>query len=365
MQQSAKFSRLRAATAMFNQSLFISHKNFYFALMETLIFLSAMVLLNVVFGDGNRFITMGLHPFWIIVLLVTLQYGPKEALVAALLSSFFLLVGNLPEQNLTETMYGYLLRVTFLPFLWIVTALVLGGLRSRQMVEKQHLMERLSNSEEANNATVKAYNSLKQAKERLELRLAEEKRSVLTVYNIAKSLEILDPADALTEVSKLVKAAFNARQFSLYRCDGEGLRLEVAQGWETPNAYVSQFNPASALARNILEKKCVLSIINEEDELLLDGQGILAGPIFDVKTGKIFGMLKIEDIAFMDMGIRTHETFRIVCEWIGHVYANVERYQSMHNRSIQIQPSRNQEVKLMPAGDMPPYPILVPVSIAV
>src|SRR5579863_4119153 len=106
------------------------------AIVEIAVFLSAVVLLDFMFGDGTRFINTTLHPFWIIVLLVTVQYGPIEALIAALLSSAVLLVGNLPEQSLNETMYQYILRVTFNPTLWIMTALILGSLRARQRAER-------------------------------------------------------------------------------------------------------------------------------------------------------------------------------------------------------------------------------------
>src|SRR5689334_3642047 len=89
-----------------------------FALIESVAFLSMLVLCNILFGDGMRFIQMSLHPFWIIVLFVTVQYGPGEALVTALLSGVFLLAGNFPEQHFSEGMYEYLFRVMYLPFLW-------------------------------------------------------------------------------------------------------------------------------------------------------------------------------------------------------------------------------------------------------
>src|SRR5579884_1202366 len=113
------------------------------AVAETIVFLSLALLAGHLVGNGNRFIGMPLHPFWIVVLVMTLQYGAAEALMAAVLSSLFLLVGNLPEQALTESLYDYYLRVTWLPFLWIATALALGSIRSRQLSQKQALVEKV------------------------------------------------------------------------------------------------------------------------------------------------------------------------------------------------------------------------------
>ncbi len=43
-------------------------------------------------------------------------------------------------------------------------------------------------------------------------------------------------------------------------------------------------------------------------------------------------MIKIEEIGFTEMGIRTHETFRIICAWIASVYVNIDKYQTALNK---------------------------------
>lgn len=335
MEKSQSSSGHPATTSSTEHLAHIKNKPFYFAFVETVLFLSVLVGINAYLGDGDRFITMSLHPFWIIVLLVTFQYGPREALMAAVLASLFLLVGNIPEQNLTEVVYEYILRVVYLPFLWIATALALGSLRFRQIREKQSLQEGLETAEKAKDEIAKAYKLLKQTKEMLELRLAEEKCSVLTVYNIAKSLETINPADAIAEIMKLVQLSLKPTKFSLYRYEGNGLFLEICHGWEDgAMQYAREFGNANPLTASIVGQKRMLTVANEEDEVILDSQGMLAGPIIDESTGLIFGMLKIEEIAFMDMGIRSHETFRIVCEWIGRICANIEKYQSLQGHLI-------------------------------
>jgi hypothetical protein len=297
------------------------------AIVETLVFLVTVVALNLAFGDATRYIGMPLHPFWIIVLLISVQYGPAEGLAAALLSTAFLLVGNLPEQSLAETMYEYILRVSFSPFLWIVTALVLGSIRARQLDERKGLLEQLWKSEEASAAIVESYKVVKQSKERLELRLAEERRSVLTMYEVAKSLETLDAAEAMAGIEQLVVVALNPKKFSLYRWKGNALCVDTSYGWTSDEEFTQKFHVNSNLVRQALRKSRVLSISREDDEALLDGQGMLAGPIVDEQTGELLGMLKIEETGFTDMGIRTRETFRIVCAWIARVYVNVDAHQ--------------------------------------
>jgi hypothetical protein len=307
------------------------------AIIETLCFLVVALVIDLMCGDGNRFADMPIHPFWIIVLLVTVQYGPIEALMAALLSSAFLLVGNLPEQSLTETMYEYILRVTLTPFLWIVTALVLGSIRARQREERRSLQNQLWKSEQAAAAIIENYKSAKQSKERLELRLAEERCSVLTVYDVAKSMDTFEPAAAMAGVERLVRVAINPKKFSLYRWKNNALSLDSAYGWDKDDEFERKYSGNSLLVRRVLKDNQVLSIVREDDERVLEGQGMLAGPIIDEESGSIFGMLKIEEAAFTDLGIRTHETFRIVCAWIARVCVNINKYEEAIARASGVQ----------------------------
>lgn len=297
------------------------------AIIETLLFLSAILLLNIFIGDGNRFTNVSPHPFWIIVLLITLKYGVAEAIVAAILASIFLIAGNLPEQSLTETMYSYILRVLSLPFLWVVTALILGGIRTSQLNEMNVLNKKLKKSNHVVKTITDGYNAVKSSKEQLELRLASEKCSIFTVYEIAKSLETHDPLEIPAAISHLVKAALNPAKFSIFLFKDNILRMDMAHGWKKLDAYDTQFAANSALANNILNKKHpILSVVNEADESILMGQGVMAGPIFNKSTGKVFGMLKIEEIKFSDVSIKTQETFQLVCEWIAYIYTNAEKH---------------------------------------
>lgn len=305
------------------------------AIVETSVFLSVLTLLNMVIGDGSYLSSISPHPFWIIVILVTLQYGANEAIAAAILSSIFLLAGHLPEQYLTETMYEYVLRILSLPFLWIVTALVLGSVRSRQINELKSLKENLKKSKHATNTITEGYKSVKQLKENLELRLAAEKCSILTVYEVAKSLETTNPSEVSAAITRLVNIALNPVKFSIFCVKEQGLQLDISYGWNDTDAYHTKFNMATNLAQSILQKNNeVLSVINEHDEAILMGQGIMAGSIVDKRTGKVFGMLKVEEMKFADIGSRTRETFMLVCEWIAYVYTNQEKYEAINSNTL-------------------------------
>jgi len=296
-------------------------------------FLVAVVLLDEVFGSGDRMIHAKVHPFWIVVIVVTLQYGMTEALIAAGMASVFLLAWHMPEQALSETMYEHLFRMLELPLLWCASALVLGGIRTRQVHEKDALNDRANQASAAMQNMTQAYRSVKQVKEQLELRLASERCSMLTVFELAKSLETRDADLAFAGVDRLICGALNPKKFSIYLWNGESLNLKSQTGWQASDSFHSVFDGESALVESLIHKRqAVLSVTHEEDEQILQGQGMLAGLMMDPTSGAVHGMLKIEEIDFAGLNLHTHEIFRVICEWIAMVQSNLIAYREVENR---------------------------------
>lgn len=79
------------------------------------------------------------HPFWIPVLLVSLQYGTISGFIAAAVAIAISLFSGLPEQDIGENLFAYFLRVLGQPMLWIGVALLVGQFRMRQLGAKHEL----------------------------------------------------------------------------------------------------------------------------------------------------------------------------------------------------------------------------------
>ena len=109
------------------------------AFLEITLFLALALAIDWLFLDGTRFHSMSLHPFWILVLLVTVQYGTNAGLFAALASTVALLAGNVPIQAAFQDRFQWLFEIMRLPLLWFLTAVTLGELRMRQIRERELL----------------------------------------------------------------------------------------------------------------------------------------------------------------------------------------------------------------------------------
>ncbi len=159
------------------------------ALLEIALFLIGMLVLDFVLFDAphTRFFATCLHPFWIIVLLVSAQYGTKEGLVAAIASSAVLLIGNMPEQTINQDMYDYLFLVAKTPLSWLVAAVILGELRQKHIRERAELQQSLADSQEREDRITHSYQFVKDLKEKLELRIAGQLRSSVAAYQAARA----------------------------------------------------------------------------------------------------------------------------------------------------------------------------------
>src|ERR1051325_8904394 len=101
------------------------------AIVEPFAFLGIALLLDQFYFAGNRFWTLEPHPFWLLVALVSVQYGTNEGVFAAAASAIVLLSGKLPVQSIDTDFYAHVLHLGARPLLWLVSAIMLGELRNR------------------------------------------------------------------------------------------------------------------------------------------------------------------------------------------------------------------------------------------
>ena len=77
----------------------------------------------------------------------------------------------------------------------------------------------------------------------------------------------------------------------------------------------------------------VLCLANPEHEALLQGEGVLAGPIVSQDEGMVIGMLKVEGIAFTELHPSAIGNFRVVCDRIGVALDHARRLERLRSRA--------------------------------
>ncbi|MBP2229632.1 hypothetical protein J2847_002931 [Azospirillum agricola] len=297
------------------------------ALIELALFFGVALGLDWAFGSGLRFEGVQPHPFWIPVLLLAIQYGTNEGVLAALVAAAALRLGNLPEQTIAQDLYQHLFTLTREPILWLVAGVLIGELRMRQIREREELRAELALARREAEAITRSHRALKSVKEGLETRVAGQLRTVFTLYQASKSIDRLDEGEVMLGVADLIRTVMKPDKFSLFLLNGDTLESVTNEGWDDErDSYARWFDNQSALFATVIGRQRQLCVTAPEDERILAGEGVLAGPLVSGDTGEVVGMVKIESLGFTDLSVNTVENFRILCEWIGTALSKARQY---------------------------------------
>lgn len=310
------------------------------AVLEMIFGLAVLLALDILALNGTRYWHVNPHPFWIVVLFIACKYGTREGLVAALASSIALLFGNLPEQSLDQDSYDYLLTVLKMPLLWLVASVGFGELRQMHIREREYLEGALIGAQEREQSIAQSYEWVKQLKDQLELRVAGQLRSAITIYRAAKKMETLSPTEALEALEELVSSALAPQEFSIYLLNDKGLALSVMHGWKEEDTWRRHFDQKDPLFQAVVGQREVVCVANADHERILSGQGLIAGPLIDRDTDEVVGMLKVEKMNFTDLHLSNIQAFTTIGEWAGMTIANARKYQTAKEGSL-INPDHN------------------------
>lgn len=304
------------------------------ALAEMSLFFAIFLAWDLFFGLGDRMVDNITHPFWVIILLMSVQYGTIEGLVAVFLSTVVIYLFNFPEQYIDESYFEYQFRIYKLPFLWLFATLLVGELQGRKQRQFEELKIKFVSSELREKEIARAYEFLRTTKERLEGRLAGQLRSSISTYQALKSLEETKPAKVLLGLEGIVRSIMEPKKFSVYALGHTGLEASINSGWEEEDNFIRRFPQDSELYLNIVGRQKMLCALRREDQKILNREGILAAPLIDEESKAIFGMLKIEELEIDELNLSNIESFRLICESAGLAYANAMNYQKLQRNAI-------------------------------
>ncbi|UCD11486.1 MAG: GAF domain-containing protein [Nitrospinaceae bacterium] len=310
-------------------------KNWVSFFVEIVVLIGGLLLLDQFFLAGDRLWAIHPHPFLLVVLLAAVQYGTNQGLLTALLASAALLVGNMPEQLMTQDIYDYLLEVTYRPILWFGSAVVFGGFRDRMFREKRDLELRLAHSQKQAEVFSAAYKSLDRERHRLETQLSGQSKTLLTWHQAAKGMERLEHDGNLSQILTVIENVMQAGKCSWYVLRNSKLKKDSHKGWSEDEAYADTFGPDSPLFQEVVGRQRVVCVTALEDEKVLANEGLLAGPLINVETGEVTGMIKIEQLAFTGLNLTSIETFKVLCEWLGTHFGAHTRMVNAKQQMIQ------------------------------
>ena len=247
------------------------------------------------------------HPYWIPVLLLSLQYGTVSGLTAAAVAVGLRSYAGFPEQGGSETYFGYLLKIWIEPIMWIAAAVFLGQFRMRQISRHQDLIYQVSELANQRAALADYSRNLRTHCTALERQIAS--RSEPGAIQILHTIEQIRSDgtghlgtrldDALT---KLLHLALPGAKATVYCADSTGLRMAASAGHDGGEPPQPVFAAAAPVFKTIVGEGRGVSVLSKEGEACLAGSGLAAAPVFatalSAPNGKraVAGMIKIETI---------------------------------------------------------------------
>lgn len=306
------------------------------AWLELVLCYGVLILIDVFFFDYGRYWDVNPHPFWLVTLVLACQYGTKEGLVAAIIGCLLYLIGDWPgpEQAFDQDRYNYVFNVFLQPIIWLVTAVLFGELRQRHIRERETLESELQESRDREDRITRAYEQVKEIKSGLEMRTATQIRSSLAAHRALRTMDVLNEAEALRGIEQLMHAVVDAKKFSIFLLTDQGMQARVMHGWREEDKLARTVPANAALYHAVLEQGRAVSVLNQDDERLLQSQGMLAVPLKDNDSGQTFGMIKLESLPFTELNFHTIETLLAVGELGGMTFTNLRKYEEVQAGSM-------------------------------
>ncbi len=299
------------------------------AVLELLAFFALAFAIDFALFGGGRFQAVQPHPFWIPVILLSVQYGTSEGLLAAVTSTVALLLGALPPQLFGQDIFDYLAGVSATPLMWCIAAIVVGELAARRRRRLEQTERALAETREEADGLADAYANARQTKDRLEARLAGELKTTLALYEGARAVERASAGDVLRGAVDLTRGVLGPEKFSIFLLNGDMLEAAVQEGWTADDTFTRCHTADSALYQAIVAEGRQLCAAYKDDADVLAGEGVLAAPLAGGPGGRPVGMLKIESLSFAELTTSAIENFRLAADWIGAALERARRQEAL------------------------------------
>lgn len=292
------------------------------AIIEMALFFAVALMIDQSFFEGDRFYDVKPHPFWALILVMTVFYGTAEGIICALLSSFVLLFYNMPPAQFNQDPFSYVLAVSVQPMLWLAVATIIGGFHDLRVGTIERVSTLYKKTKEREETISQAYKKVESLAKNLEKQLIGELSGQTAVYVAANNLTSADPHKAYEAIADMFTNGIGAEKLSLYFLNDNRLELTFRRGWAEGESFGTNFKAGSALFNAIVGEGRVLFLSNAVDETILDGEGLLAAPLFHQHTGEVIGMVKVERLPFTSLNQTTVHLFKTLACWVGTVTVN-------------------------------------------
>ncbi len=310
-------------------------------LVETLF---AFIVLNAVntlaYPRDIGFLHMALHPYWIVVLLMSAQYGFGAGVLSGLIAMLHILFfsfGTLPDrlrlEEFAET--GGLL----LPISLLSAGVVLGGIRERQIGKETAQAEKCETLQRERDRLAELQEASEKARRILEAKVVGQSTTMKTLYEEVRKLETLNRGEVYRGCLDILAAHFQVEKSSIYLREGDYYILKMARGWDSAAMAEGKVPVAGNVMNLAIEERKMLTVqdvIRRKDASRYEaqfGRFLAMVPLFG-QGEKAEGVINIEKIDFMAFNRANLELIDLVANWTSRAIGNIDYLERLKKGSL-------------------------------
>ena len=243
---------------------------------EMLVIFAALLAIDHLLLGGGAFRQLNPNPYWLPVLVMAITYGTGMGLVAGAIASAIWLSWPHDWQHLSDH-FEMQLRLSIMPLLWMVTALVVGEVTASRMSRLAAHEERHQAMDHNWQRLAEVIARLTSINRKLQVRIATEQRTVNQAVAAAIGLAEPDPAHQIDAIAKLIALAAQTEDFTFY--DVRAGQVVARFAGRDATGRPSDLS-RSALAQSLLEEPRLLHEGRTSDQGILAHFGLIALPVF-------------------------------------------------------------------------------------
>ena len=287
------------------------------------IFAALMIIERLVMTPGD-FAKLQPHPYWLPVILLSLQYGTADGVLAAAVAIIAgLLIGS-PTQGVGEEYYRYLIRVWAVPIGWITSAILIGEIRARQRSQMVELRRELKTTRTQAEDITRHCHRLEDKIQRLEREFATVEANSLD--SLTASLEDLARGDVIAWTSALARVhhgLMGTGAISIVLRNDHTL-AQVARVSSPPDAsHDAEPEPADLLpvVEAVIASRRTLCALRGDEAAILDGIAAMAAPLIAEPGGRVLGVVVLDAIAPERLTGDTENRLKLLAREVAHALA--------------------------------------------
>lgn len=282
-------------------------------IIEALFFLAIIIVISLLAGNPG-FINSNFHPFYFVILLITIRYGYGKGAFSMLFSSIFYIFFYLAQRGYTEfyvfweECYQPVTFVAFWMFIGLLVDIDKKKIENLTADKKRQLKSLLDKEKE-----IKTLNAINK---NISNELITSDQSFNILFEKTKNLfteDIMILYHAAHDI--LIKTIQASEAYILY-LDGD--RFIIASPDNVPKGW-SYFDAHNQEIEQVRQSHEFLRLDTLDISLISSNTPVFVGPIIHQSTDTLFGLIIVQELDFLKYNKNTYRTFVNLCKWLGEI----------------------------------------------